>query len=67
MQEAFSAWYSMSVPFANTSEKLCTLNDCIWAMDVMRWLYSIIPSYINQVVLSLSFHLIFGFIGSYLI
>ena len=32
MQEAFSIRYSMSAPFADTSERLRTLNDCIWTM-----------------------------------
>jgi len=32
MQEAFSIRYSLSTPFADTSDKLRTLNDRIWAM-----------------------------------
>ena len=32
IQEVFSVEYSTSVPFSETSECLCILNECIWAM-----------------------------------
>ena len=60
MQEAFSVRYSLSTPFTETSEKLRTLNDRIWAMGaptinsflVILMLLALSPSEFHGVLLS---------------